>query len=85
MRVRFESADANGTCFDALHEIWPVAGAAASASSNPLQQAFRDLMAARNHGSGGRELAASNYVRELFGMPPPEFKVIDFAAAAYLR
>lgn len=85
MRVRFESADANGTCFDAFHDIWPVAGAAASASANPLQQAFRDLMAARNHGSGGREMAASSYVRELFGMPAPEFKVIDFAAAAYLR
>ncbi len=85
MRVRFESADANGICFDAFHDIWPVAGAAASATSNPLQQTFRDLMAARNHGSGGRELAASSYVRELFGMPAPEFKVIDFAAAAYLR
>ncbi len=85
MRVRFEAADANGICFDAFHDLWPVAGAAASATSNPLQQAFRDLMAARNHGSGGRELAATNYVRELFGMPAPEFKVIDFAAAAYLR
>lgn len=85
MRVRFESADANATCFDAFHDIWPVAGAAASASGNPLQQAFRDLMAARNHGSGGRELAATNYVRALFDLPAPEFKVIDFAAAAYLR
>lgn len=85
MRVRFESADANATCFDAFTELWPVCGAVASASSNPLQQAFRDLMAARNHGSGGKELAASNYVRALFGMPAPEFKVIDFAAAAYLR
>jgi 3-hydroxy-9,10-secoandrosta-1,3,5(10)-triene-9,17-dione monooxygenase len=85
MRVRFESADANATCFDAIHDIWPVAGATASASENPLQQVFRDLMAARNHGSGGRELAATNYVRALFDMPPPEFKVIDFAAAAYLR
>lgn len=85
MRVRFESADANATCYEAFVDIWPVAGAAASASSNPLQQTFRDLMAARNHGSGGREVAATNYVRALFDMPAPEFKVIDFAAAAYLR
>ncbi len=85
MRVRFESADANATCFESFNELWPVCGAVASSSSNPLQQAFRDLMAARNHGSGGKEMAASNYVKALFGMPAPEFKVIDFAAAAYLR
>ena len=42
-------------------------------------------MAARNHGSAGRELAAGAYSRAMLGMPAPEFKTIDFAAAAYLK
>lgn len=73
MRIRFESADANATCFNTIAELWPIAGAAASAMSNPLQQVFRDLMAARNHGSAGRELAAGQYIKALFGMPAPPF------------
>ncbi|MGA7205817.1 MAG: acyl-CoA dehydrogenase family protein [Specibacter sp.] len=83
MRVRFESAYANATSFESFTEIWPIAGAAASASSNPLQQTFRDLMAARNHGSAGRELAAGSYIKTLFGLPPAPFK--DFGALAYYK
>lgn len=85
LRVRFESADSNATCFDALHDIWPLVGALSSQSSNPLQQIFRDLMSARTHGTAGKELTAAAYSRALLGLPPPEFAVLDFAAAAYLR
>lgn len=74
MRVRFEAADSIATCFESFTEIWPIAGAAASASSNPLQQTMRDLMAARNHGSAGKELAAGQYVKTLFDLPPAPFK-----------
>ncbi|WP_183034881.1 acyl-CoA dehydrogenase [Cupriavidus sp. UME77] len=83
MRVRFESADANATCFDAIHDIWPIAGAAASATSNHLQQVFRDLMAARNHGSAGRELAAGMYIKTMFDMPAPPFT--DMGSLAYYK
>jgi len=81
LRVRFESADSNAACFDALHEIWPLVGAMASQTSNPMQLIFRDLMSARTHGSAGKELAASAYSRALLGLPAPEFQVNDFAAA----
>jgi len=81
MRARFESADGNATCFDTIADLWPMAGAAASSSNNPLQQVFRDLMAARNHGSGGRELAAGMYIKALLGMDPPPFS--DFGTLAY--
>lgn len=83
MRIRYESAQANATCFESFADIWPIAGAAASASSNPLQQTFRDLMAARNHGSAGRELAAGQYIKTLFGLPPAPFT--DFGTLAYYK
>jgi 3-hydroxy-9,10-secoandrosta-1,3,5(10)-triene-9,17-dione monooxygenase len=60
-------------------------GAVASQSANPMQLIFRNLMAARTHGTGGKELAASAYARALLGLPAPEFKVNDFATAAYWR
>lgn len=81
VRMRYETADAIANSFDLIHEIWPLAGAAATRSSNLLQLIYRDLMAARNHGSGGRELAAGQYIRALFGMEPPPFR--DFATLAY--
>lgn len=71
LRVRFESTDAAGSCFEAFVEIWPVAGAAAIATSSPMQQVFRDLMAMRNHGSAGRENAAGMYIKALFDLPSP--------------
>lgn len=83
MRVRFESANANATCFESFAELWPIAGAAASASDNILQQVFRDLMAARNHGSAGRELAAGQYIKTMFGMEPAPFS--DFGTLAYYK
>ena len=83
MRVRFEAAYANAACFESFAEVWPIAGAAASASDNPLQQTFRDLMAARNHGSAGRELAAGLYIKTLFGLPPAPFS--DFGTLAYYK
>lgn len=83
MRIRYESAQANATCFESFAEIWPIAGAAASATNNPLQQTFRDLMAARNHGSAGRELAAGLYIKTLFGLPPAPFT--DFGTLAYYK
>jgi 3-hydroxy-9,10-secoandrosta-1,3,5(10)-triene-9,17-dione monooxygenase len=83
MRVRFEAAYANAACFESFAEVWPIAGAAASASGNPLQQTFRDLMAARNHGSAGRELAAGLYIKTLFGLPPAPFS--DFGTLAYYK
>lgn len=83
MRLRFEAANLIGNSFEKFTELWPIAGAAASASSNPLQQSFRDLMAARNHGSAGRELAAGMYVKEMFGLPPAPFK--DFGTLAYYK
>lgn len=85
LRVRFESAESIATCFDALHDLWPLAGAMASQSANPMQLIFRNLMAARTHGTGGKELAAAAYSRALLGLPAPEFKVNDFATAAYWR
>ena len=83
MRVRYEAAHANASCFEQFAEIWPIAGAAASASSNPLQQTFRDLMAARNHGSAGREMAASQYIKTMLGLPPAPFK--DMGTLAYYK
>lgn len=83
MRIRFESADAIATCFESFAEIWPIAGAAASSSANPLQQTMRDLMAARNHGSAGKELAAGQYVKTLFGLPPAPFS--DFGTLSYYK
>ncbi|MNZ36767.1 Flavin-dependent monooxygenase, oxygenase subunit HsaA [compost metagenome] len=83
MRVRFESADANATCFESTAQLWPIAGAAASASNNVLQQVFRDLMAARNHGSAGLELAAGQYIKTMFGMEPAPFS--DFGTLAYYK
>lgn len=74
MRIRFEAADSISTCFESFSDIWPIAGAAASASTNPLQQTMRDLMAARNHGSAGKELAAGQYVKAIFGIPPAPFR-----------
>ncbi|MDO1484616.1 acyl-CoA dehydrogenase [Rhodococcus rhodochrous] len=73
MRVRFEAADTIATCYESFSDIWPIAGAAASATANPLQQTMRDLLAARNHGSAGKELAAGQYVKALFGIPPAPF------------
>ncbi|GAA1787611.1 flavin-dependent monooxygenase [Pseudarthrobacter sulfonivorans] len=83
MRVRFEAADAIAASFESFAEIWPIAGAAASSSANPLQQTMRDLMAARNHGSAGKELAAGQYVKELFGLPPAPFS--DFGTLSYYK
>jgi 3-hydroxy-9,10-secoandrosta-1,3,5(10)-triene-9,17-dione monooxygenase len=83
MRVRFESTDSTSTCFDAIHEIWPVAGAGACATANPLQQVFRDLMAMRLHGSAGREAAAGMYIKTLFGMPGPTFS--NMGTLAYYK
>jgi len=74
MRVRFEAADTIATCFESFTDIWPIAGAAATSSANSLQQTMRDLMAARNHGSAGKELAAGQYVKTIFGLPPAPFK-----------
>lgn len=85
LRIRYESADSNGASFDALHELWPLVGATVSNRANPLQQIFRDLMSARTHGTAGRELAAAFYSRALLGMAPPDFKVVDFATAAYWK
>ena len=85
LRVRYESADAFAACFDAFHDIWPLVGAVASLSTNPMQLIFRNLMAARVHGTGGKEFAAGLYSRALMGLPAPEFKVQDFAAANYWR
>lgn len=73
LRVRFEAADSIATCFESFAEIWALAGASASLSANPLQQVMRDLMAARNHGSAQKELAAGQYVKALFGLPPAPF------------
>lgn len=83
MRMRFETADVIATSFEAFTAIWPIAGAAASASSNPLQQTLRDLMAARNHGSAGKELAAGQYVKTMFGLEPAPF--CDFGTLAYYK
>lgn len=83
MRVRFEAANLIGNSFDKFAELWPVAGAAATSSTNPLQQTFRDLMAVRNHGSGGREVAAGMYIKEMFGLPPAPFK--DFGTLGYYK
>lgn len=83
MRVRFEAADSIAASFESFTEIWPIAGAAASSSANPLQQTMRDLMAARNHGSAGKELAAGQYVKELFGLPPAPFS--DFGTLSYYK
>lgn len=73
MRVRFESTDAIDCCFNAFAEIWPVAGAGAVATANPLQQVYRDLLAMRLHGAAGRDNAAGLYIKTLFGLPGPKF------------
>ena len=83
--MRFESADSFAACFDIVHDIWPMVGAVASQSSNPMQLIYRNLMASRVHGTGGKEFAAIAYSRSLLGLPAPEFKVVDFGAAAYWR
>lgn len=73
MKVRFEAADAIDACVEAIYSIWPVAGAAAILSTNPLQQVVRDLMAMRVHGSAGRDAAATLYSQALMGLPGPDF------------
>lgn len=83
MRVRFESTDTTATCFEAFGEIWPVAGAGAIASGNPLQRVYRDLMAMRLHGSAGRDNAAGLYIKALFDLPGPE--VTNMGTLAYYR
>lgn len=83
MRLRFETANLIAVSFEQFVELWPVAGAAASATFNPLQQTFRDLMAARNHGSAGREIAAGHFIKEMFGLPAAPFK--DFATLSYYK
>ena len=85
MRVRFEASDAAGSCFETFSDIWPHAGAAAVAESNPLQNAFRDLMAMRNHGSAGREAAAGMYIGALFDLPMPPIKGYDMGILAYYK
>ncbi len=83
MRMRFEAADSIAASYDTIADVWTIAGAASSASRNPLQHIFRDLMAARNHGSAAREAAAGMYVRTLLGEEPPPFS--DFGTLAYYR
>lgn len=85
MRVRFESSDAAGTCFESFTEIWPHTGAGSVASSNPLQNAFRDLMAMRNHGSAGRDSASLMYIGALFDLPMPPVKGYDMGILAYYK
>lgn len=81
MRLRFETADAIATSYEAIADIWPIAGAASSATSNPMQQRMRDLMAARNHGTAGKELAAQQWAGAIFDLPKPEFK--DFGTLTF--
>lgn len=85
MRVRYEASDAAGTCFEAFCDVWPHTGAGAVASSNPLQNAFRDLMAMRNHGSAGRDAAAGMYVSALFDLPLPPIKSFDMGSVAIYK
>ena len=85
MRVRYEASDAAGTCFEAFCEVWPHAGAGAIASSNPLQNAFRDLLAMRNHGSAGRDAAAGMYMAALFDLPLPPLKGYDMGSVALYK
>lgn len=83
MRVRFESTDAIDVCFNAFAEIWPVAGAGAVATSNPLQHVYRDLLAMRLHGAAGRDNAAGMYIKTLFDLPAPPFT--NMGTLAYYR
>lgn len=85
MRIRYEASDAAGTCFEAFCEMWPHAGAGAVSSSNPLQNAFRDLMAMRNHGSAGRDAAAGMYVSAIFDLPLPPIKSYDMGSIAIFK
>ena len=85
MRVRYEAAEAASACFDAFCEVWPHAGAGAVAESNPLQNAFRDLMAMRLHGSAGRDTAAGMYAAALFDFPLPPVKVLDMGTIAIYK
>lgn len=83
MRVRFESTDSIDVCFNAFAEIWPVAGAGAVATANPLQQVYRDLLAMRLHGAAGRDNAAGMYIKTLFDLPGPKFS--NMGTLAYYR
>ena len=85
MRVRYDASDAAGTCFEAFSEMWPHAGAGAIATSNPLQNAFRDLMAMRNHGSAGRDAAAGLYIGALFDVPLPPINGFDMGSVALYK
>lgn len=86
LKVRFEAAETNATCFDAITDIWPLAGACAIEHGNPMQMALRDLMAMRNHGSAGLEMAASAYMKQLFDLPaPPPAEPIDMATLAFYK
>lgn len=86
MRVRFESADANATSYEVMQDLWPMAGAAASANSNHLQTVMRHLMAARNHGTAGVEFAAGGYMQALFGtVPKIEPAQLNLGTLLYVR
>lgn len=85
MRARYEASDAVGVCFEAFCDMWPHAGAGAVATRNPLQNAFRDLMAMRNHGSAGRDTAAGMYMGALFDLPLPPIKGFDMGSVALYK
>lgn len=86
LKVRFEAAETNATCFKAVTDIWPLAGARALERDNFIQMAMRDLMAMRNHGSAGLEMAASMYMKQLFDLPaPPPAEPIDMATLAFYK
>lgn len=83
MRMRFESAQAIHDSLETFENLWPIAGAASSASWNPMQQRMRDLHAARNHGSAGVELAAGLWAKAIFDLEVPPFS--DFATLAFYK
>jgi 3-hydroxy-9,10-secoandrosta-1,3,5(10)-triene-9,17-dione monooxygenase len=85
LRVRFEASDAAGACFETFTDIWPHAGAAAIKGDNPMQNAFRDLMAMRNHGSAGREAAACQYIGAMFDQPGPPRSPVNMAMVSYYK
>lgn len=83
MRVKYEAADAAGTCFEAIADIWPYVGAAVIASSNPLCGMYHDLIAMRNHGSAARDNSAVMYMKTLFELPRPE--VVNMMTLGYYK
>jgi 3-hydroxy-9,10-secoandrosta-1,3,5(10)-triene-9,17-dione monooxygenase len=81
-RNRFWGADTTSESFQALSEVFEVAGGSGIYADRPVQRFFRDLMAMRNHPTATRERFAQIYVAYEMGLKLPPFDASTMATLA---